>query len=98
MQIGLFQPLPDCFEVAVLLGQFGRHPRAQFTEPGAVRPDDGSGVAPIIVVDPCDFEVKARKGGAEGRDEVRVGRSRTEPRQDGFERGGIRKAGRGEAG
>ena len=68
LQVGLLQPLPNRRHIAVFLGEFGRHPWPQFAEPRAVRPHDGPGVAPVLVIDRRDAERKARKRSGEGRD------------------------------
>src|ERR1700730_16935741 len=39
-------------------------------------------------------ELETREGAGEGRDQIRIGRGGIKPGQDGFERGGIRNAGR----
>jgi hypothetical protein len=70
-------------------------PRTHRRFPRPVRPPSGrnspsrvpsgrihrSGISPVIVIDARDAKFKAREGGGEGRNQIRVGRSRIEPRQ-----------------
>lgn len=49
----------------------------------------------MFVVEARDAELETRQGAGEGRGQIRIGRGRIKPGQDGFERGGIKEGGEG---
>lgn len=67
------------------LANSARHPGPQFANPRAIRTNYRTGVAPVVIVDPRDAELKTFEGMGERWDEVVVSRGRIEVCEDGLD-------------
>jgi hypothetical protein len=95
LQVRLLQAAPKRIDGAAVLGELRRHPGPQFANPRAIRSNYRTDVAPVVIVDPRDAELKAWEGVGEGWDEVVVSRDRVEVCEDGLDGTSVRETERG---
>ncbi|WP_374545235.1 hypothetical protein [Rhodoblastus sp.] len=61
LRVVLLQATPQPGKIPSVVGDLGLQLRPPFVDGRNVRTDDPAGVAPIVIVEPAQVEVKARK-------------------------------------